>query len=188
MSTTNILDLCNRVDELEKKHDSGGTAEDTTYDNTDSGLTADTVQGAIDELAGDIDGLSADDIDYDNTDSGLTADTVQGALDEIIIPTVIKTITADGIKTYSQLLDELYPYIDDNCILKMDTVKYIQRSAGDYFNGAITSGGSLRMYGVRIKASGSYYKHYVFNDNTLVDDSDIVANNGVVLSLLRSNP
>lgn len=108
MSTTNILDLCNRVDVLEKKHDSGGTAEDTTYDNTDSGLTADTVQGAIDELAGDIDGLSADDIDYDNTDSGLTADTVQGAIDELAESyPADKVMMSDGVTSVEDALDEL---------------------------------------------------------------------------------
>lgn len=32
----------------------GGAAEDITYDNTESGLTADDVQAAIDELAGDV--------------------------------------------------------------------------------------------------------------------------------------
>ena len=77
----NILEIAKKVKKLEDR--GVGTAEDTTYDNTDSGLTAETVQGAIDELAGDIDGLSADDIDYDNTDSGLTADTVQDAIDEL---------------------------------------------------------------------------------------------------------
>lgn len=51
MSTTNILDLNNRIDELEKN--SGGlTASDVAYDNTDSGLTATNVQEAIDDVSG----------------------------------------------------------------------------------------------------------------------------------------
>ena len=54
-----------------------------SYDNTDSGLTATKVQSAIDELAGDIAGLTGDDIAYDNTDSGLSATNVQDAIDEI---------------------------------------------------------------------------------------------------------
>ena len=52
-------------------------AEDVTYDNTDSGLTADNVQSAIDEVS------AAENISYDNTDSGLTADDVQAAIDEV---------------------------------------------------------------------------------------------------------
>ena len=61
------------------------TASDVTYDNTTSGLTADDVQEAIDEIEGQIGGLSYDasDISYDNTTSGLTADDVQEAIDEI---------------------------------------------------------------------------------------------------------
>ena len=48
------------IDLLEKEVDqiggSGGgtTALNVSYDNTDSGLTADDVQGAIDELAGSL--------------------------------------------------------------------------------------------------------------------------------------
>lgn len=54
-----------------------------SYDNTDSGLTADDVQDAIDEVAGSIDNLTATDVAYDNTNSGLTATTAQGAIDEV---------------------------------------------------------------------------------------------------------
>lgn len=36
----------------------GGTAADVSYDNTDSGLTAETVQAAIDEVVTDLDALS----------------------------------------------------------------------------------------------------------------------------------
>lgn len=85
MATTNILDLNNRVSELEKNKDSGGgTAEDVTYDNTASHLEATDVQAAIDELSGEIAGLSADDVSYDGTDSGLSAVTVQSAIDETV--------------------------------------------------------------------------------------------------------
>lgn len=37
----------------------GGAAEDITYDNTESGLTADDVQAAIDEVAGDVSDIQA---------------------------------------------------------------------------------------------------------------------------------
>lgn len=57
-------------------------ADDVSYDNTTSGLTATDVQAAIDELAqgGSVD---ADDVSYDNQTSGLTATNVQDAIDEI---------------------------------------------------------------------------------------------------------
>ena len=46
-------DLYDKYDNRYIKRDeySGGSAETTTYDNTDSGLTSTNVQGAIDELA-----------------------------------------------------------------------------------------------------------------------------------------
>ena len=61
----------------------GGTgaisASNVTYDNTTSGLTADDVQEAIDE----INAKDAGDIAYDNQTSGLVATNVQSAIDEI---------------------------------------------------------------------------------------------------------
>jgi len=57
------------------------TAQDVTYDNSTSGLTANNVQAAIDELAGDT--VTAADVSYSNTTSGLTATTVQAAIDEL---------------------------------------------------------------------------------------------------------
>lgn len=53
------------------------------YDNTSSGLTADDVQDAIDEVAGAINDISATDVAYDNASSGITATSVQGAIDEV---------------------------------------------------------------------------------------------------------
>ena len=60
-------------------------ADDVSYDNTTSGLTADNVQEAIDEIVASGPGgtVAADDVTYDNTTSGLTADDVQEAIDEI---------------------------------------------------------------------------------------------------------
>ena len=54
------------------------------YDNTESGLEATTVQGAIDELDSKIKASDeASEITYDNTESGLEADNVQAAIDEV---------------------------------------------------------------------------------------------------------
>ena len=74
------------IDLLEKevKKTGGGTtpaAADVSYSNTSSGLSADDVQEAIDELAGRT--VSAADVSYSNTSSGLSADKVQGAIDEL---------------------------------------------------------------------------------------------------------
>ena len=60
----------------------GGTiAGEISYDNTTSGMTADNVQDAIDELkAATVDGK---DVAYDNTDSGMSATNIQDAIDEL---------------------------------------------------------------------------------------------------------
>ncbi len=57
-------------------------ADDIAYSNATSGLTATTVQDAIDEALGAASGGAAD-ITYDNATSGLTADDVQAAIDEL---------------------------------------------------------------------------------------------------------
>jgi len=53
------------------------------YDNSVSGLSATTVQDAIDELDSTIDNLDASGINYSNITSGLLSSTVQGAIDEL---------------------------------------------------------------------------------------------------------
>ena len=57
------------------------TAAEVSYSNTSSGLSANNVQSAIDELASS--SVSAADVTYSNTASGLTATNVQAAIDEI---------------------------------------------------------------------------------------------------------
>ena len=77
-----IEELENKIKELEGG--GGGdtvTADDVSYDNTSSGLTADDVQEALDELASKT--VTAGSVSYDNTVSGMTADDVQEALDEL---------------------------------------------------------------------------------------------------------
>ena len=61
----------------------GALAGDVDYDNTNSGLQADDVQEALDEIAANMGEGTAADTTYDNTESGLAADNVQDAIDEI---------------------------------------------------------------------------------------------------------
>lgn len=119
MSTTNILDLNNRIDELEKNGGGGGSADSAkrsdiatefstetsytagnfvyyegklyqfnadhsagTWDPTD--VAEANVTDQIVSNASAIAGLTASDVAYDNTDSGLMATNVQGAVDEAV--------------------------------------------------------------------------------------------------------
>lgn len=116
----------------------GGTgtpdASDVPYDNTGSGLTATDVQDAIDEVVADIPtGFSASAITYDNTGSGLTATNAQDAIDELASASAgeTATVTANGVKTYKQILETLYPLIDAS---KITPNAVIVEDAGTFKN------------------------------------------------------
>ena len=73
---------------LNKKADlSALQAQNISYDNTQSGLTADDVQEAIDEVLGEIPEIpstyAASAVTYDNTQSGLSSNNAQDAIDEL---------------------------------------------------------------------------------------------------------
>ena len=80
----------------------GGTpsADDVSYDNTESGLAAEDVQDAIDEMNAKVEGLDASDIAFDNTGTGMTADDVQEAIEKLNSNKQSKTLShAIGGKT-----------------------------------------------------------------------------------------
>ena len=149
MSTTNILDLNNRIDELEKNSGGGGSADsakrsdiatefstETTYTagnfvyhegklyqfNADHSAGAwdstDVVEANVTDQvvsnASAIAGLTASDVAYDNTDSGLTATEVQGAVDELRQADNI--MMSDGVTSVEEALGGLY-----NGLIKIDT-------------------------------------------------------------------
>lgn len=78
----NCVDAINEV-LAEIPSGEGVSADNVTYNNTDSGLTATNAQGAIDEINSKISSLDGADVSYDNTSSGLNATNVQEAVDEI---------------------------------------------------------------------------------------------------------
>lgn len=110
----------------------GGSGElsagDVGYNNTTSGLTADDVQEAIDEVNTKVGDIDAGDIEYDNTESGLTADDVQEAIDEVngkatsainkwTFPALTKSGDDDEIITgelVDNILEAQSPFIDYN--------------------------------------------------------------------------
>ena len=95
------------------------TAGVITYDNTESGLTAENVQYAIDELQDEIDNidLTADAVSYDNTTSGLIATDVQGAIDELSAEIADLDLSADNV-TYDNSASGLVSSINcDNWLL-----------------------------------------------------------------------
>ena len=76
------------------------------YDNSESGLEATTVQGAIDELDSKIKASDeASEITYDNTESELEATNVQGAIDEVAQDMSNLTNDVDILKNNYQLIE-----------------------------------------------------------------------------------
>lgn len=96
--TTTDKTIIGAINDIAAEIPSGNMAADhVTYDNTTSGLTADDVQEAIDELASAAPATpTAAQVSYDNTTSGLTADDVQEAIDELAA-----SIPSAGGITYS---------------------------------------------------------------------------------------
>lgn len=90
--------------------------EASTRNNIASGEKLSVIMGKIQKFFNDLKTVAfsgnASDLNYDNTTSGLTADNVQGAIDELNnkfgSEQLLKEVTADGVKTYSELLVELY--------------------------------------------------------------------------------
>lgn len=58
LNTTNKSNIVNAINELESRPSGGGTATDTTFDNTQSGLSATNVQDAIDEMVSNVGDIS----------------------------------------------------------------------------------------------------------------------------------
>lgn len=81
--STNPKVIDDNIAKLEKAIKGVDEASEISYDNTGSGLTAENVQSALDEIVEGLTAPAASDVTYDNTDSGLTADDVQSAIDEI---------------------------------------------------------------------------------------------------------
>lgn len=120
--TTSDKTLIGAINEIYGMITGGGggneiQAQNVVYDNTTSGLTADDVQEAIDELH------DADAIAYDNTTSGLTATDVQSAIDELaqggsgdytVISTTIPATLTGG---WDEVIDLPSGYTHSNTLL-----------------------------------------------------------------------
>ena len=130
---------------------------------------------------------AASSVSYDNSGSGLTAANVQDAIDELASGsgTGSVSVTADGVKTSSQLLDELYALIDSTKVdgksyLKMDgrDILHINDLPGTKYSLANIAIGvsTIAGIGVQIRASGSISATY--SGTTVTDTSSNVVTAG----------
>lgn len=73
-------------------------------------------------------------ISYDGTTSGLTADDVQEAIDEIVAGKGSVNVTADGVKTYAGVLNDLFAAAPTTNITKNSKIIMEQSGAEYVFN------------------------------------------------------
>lgn len=210
-------------------------ADQIDYDNSVSGITATDVQAAIDEIvnlvlssgvasfnsrtgavlpaAHDYD---ADQVDYDNQSSGLVATDVQAAIDELNtnITGIAKytgnhtvSVPHDGVKTASQVLDELkvalatyvnskpanyrYQIINCNPYTSSTSAKGYNDEPGMLYLGSYVRSdlnfiaASNRYFAsVNIHTSGSTSILYDMTTNAYIDQSTQVQSTGVAQILL----
>ena len=197
-------------------------ANRVTYDNAGTDLTSTTVQGAITEIINggtenifdgsieDWNALStAEKIAYDhaminndysdnpvgNLNALTTTDksSCVGAINEVN-GGVIASVTADGVKTYSALFDELYALLSNATILYPNRLKItlfggtFQVSSNNQFYRTYTQNdGTISTLAIMLNASGSTYRQISVNTSGTSSymslDSNVVSN-GTVISVI----
>ena len=158
-------------------------AIDVVYDNSVSGLSAVTAQGAIDELR------ASQNVVYDNSVSGLTANNVQAAIDELAAaptaPTYTKVADIAGSQSYASQLTALDPLFN---ALTAEQKGSAFIKMGNIFYHCFSMGGRFCRFD--LDASGTYvnqldiynktYK-YISNNFTQTDISSSTNNNTLEL-------
>jgi len=146
MSTTNILDLNNRVDGLEKSYSANKVM-------MSDGVTS--VEDAVDEIN-----------------------------NKMSTKKVLATATADGVKTLSALLDELYPYRKAGAILQVsDYAIFNTRYTTLYGCTSSDFDGNPVIRTVSLKQSGSIIKTTIPSTGTTTDQSANVPTKGITIEL-----
>ena len=124
-----------------------------------------------------------------NADNVMLSDGVTSVEDALSTQryVTIKSVTADGVKTYSELLNELSSYATFGCTLSIANNLFTSRNSNIYYNLHMTSGGAIQGFTARIASSGSLYKAITLgaNGNTIEDLSSNVPNNGTIISLIK---
>ena len=97
--TTTDKTIIGAINEINAKIPSGGdvAADDVTYDNTDSGITATNVQDAIDEIVASIPSAGAVELQSGTLTAGQTTVTLTFASQTIGATTLVDVYVEDGI-------------------------------------------------------------------------------------------
>lgn len=185
--TTNILDLNNRLEKVEK--------ENVPQNNYNSLKNRPKINGNL--LTGDKTGAQlglADIQDIgDISELETTATNLVGAINEVN-GGVIASVTADGVKTYSALFNELYALLSNATILYPNSLKLtlfggtFQVSSNNQFYRTYTQNdGTISTLAIMLNASGSTYRQISVNTSGTSSyislDSNVVSN-GTVISVI----
>lgn len=133
-----------------------------------------------------VDGIvSGSNVSYDGTSSGLSATNVQDAIDETVnmINPGSVSVTADGIKTYRTLLNELASLMDGTKITTHSTMEigslvlHVSRySSTPYRYGSVDTANttSVRVFGVSLSPalSSCHYTVNTLGSSNTVDSQD----------------
>ena len=102
---------------------------------------------------------------------------------------IIVTVTADGVKTYSQLLNQLFPYRNRLYYITIDSTMYYPSTATRYGHIGATSNDDINIRAVILKETGSIFKVSTISSSTstisVVDLSDGAPGENVKISLVK---
>ena len=163
LTTTDKTSIVNAINEVNAGLGGSTTAAQVSYDNSGSGLVASNVQDAIDELA----------------QGGGVGETVE--------------VTADGVKTRSQLLDALFALVDNtkvsvNAKIEVPDISNIIRIgtltkrslAGYQFSWVVNDNSNIASNTVELLASSSKISEFY---GTYSDYSSNVPTSGLKITL-----
>ena len=188
--TTNILDLNNRIEKLEK--------ENVAQNNYNSLKNRPKINGNL--LTGDKTGAQlglADAQDIGNLSALTTTDKTScvGAINEVN-GGVIASVTADGVKNYSVLFDELYALLSNATILYPErlklsvggiTILYVTTPFTKFGCSYVQANGNISHSVIMLKASGSMWRQSNISSTGAVtyDNLDVVvATNNQIISVI----
>lgn len=177
----------------------------TDYKNSDT---------LVEQIKEAIEGATAAGTSYDNTASHLTADNVQEAIDEVVdmiaagylltTTHVDPEVTADGVKTYRDLLTELFALVDTAMAAEdypafilawlnvngqfatnVNGLRPYGRSATTEFQTITSDATSITTSHVEFKATTSVYREVVLagSGNTFTDKTNEVPTSGLKISV-----
>lgn len=134
---------------------------------------------------------------YANSQSGLAATRVQGAIDEVVakVDRGSVSVTADGVKTYGTLLNELQALVDytkvtDYSYLKIGTV--VMHTTVVNTSGSALVGGSVSLNSnpphlfahLFILATNDSHYYWADGSTSTTDRTSSTVSNGIVIKLV----